>query len=57
MTSNILANAYTNINPANPTNEISPEALRLIKNILGVNTDLPINEIIEMLNQVYIVNF
>lgn len=55
MTNNIAANAYANISAASPQKEISQEANKYIKNIIGANTDLPISDIMEMLSQVYLV--
>lgn len=56
MSNNIAAaNALENTNVLNPPKEISSETYKYIKNIVGANTDLPISDIIEMLNQVYLV--
>jgi len=55
MTNNVAANHHINLNSINSTKEISPETYMYVKNILGANTDLPISDILEMLNQVYIV--
>jgi hypothetical protein len=52
---NIAAKANENINAAYPLKELSSEAHKFVKNIIGANTDLPISDIIEMLNQVYLV--
>lgn len=57
MTSNLAAVNSSSINNMNNSNELNPETHRLIKNILGINTDLSINEILDLLGQVYIVKF
>ena len=56
MTANLSANSNTTISYNNTNIEVSPETQKFVKNILGVNTDLQINEIIEIMNQVYLVN-
>jgi hypothetical protein len=56
MTNNIVAKSFTHISTVSHNSESTSETYRYIKNILGINTDLPITDIIEMLNQVYIVN-
>ena len=56
MTNNFSAYAYQDISQINYPREISPEAFKYVKTIVGANTDLPISDIMEMLNQIYIVS-
>jgi hypothetical protein len=55
MSNNNAAEGFSNIIAKNPSKDVSPEAIKYIKNFIGANTDLPISDIIEMLNQVYLV--
>lgn len=54
MTNNVSAHAYQNISMMNLPTDLSPEAFKYVKNIIGANTDLPVSDILEMLNQIQI---